>query len=150
MLKGHKQLRKGRVSIRGQIYHVILNIQLEVQPLSFESQVLLCRLTINDSVLHKSEILAYVVMPDHVHLLIKLDSEITLSQFVQRYKSFATKSARELGLEFQSLWQKGFYDRAIRREDDIQGVARYIVANPIRAGLVKSIRQYPFWNAIWL
>jgi REP element-mobilizing transposase RayT len=150
LLKGHKQLRKGRVSICGQIYHVILNIQQEVQPLSFEAQVLLCRLTINESILHKSEILAYVVMPDHVHLLIKLDGEITLSQFVQRYKSFATRFSKDIGLASQGLWQKGFYDRAIRREEDIQSVARYIVANPIRTGLVKSVRQYPFWNAIWL
>ncbi|MNR61582.1 hypothetical protein D3C85_1833710 [compost metagenome] len=48
------------------------------------------------------------------------------------------------------LWQHGFHDRAIRREEDLQAVARYIVANPLRAGLVERIGDYPLWDAVWL
>lgn len=50
----------------------------------------------------------------------------------------------------QSLWQKGFHDHAIRKEENIQQLARYIVANPLRAGLVEKIGDYPLWDAIWL
>jgi putative transposase len=48
------------------------------------------------------------------------------------------------------VWQRGFYDRAIRKEEDLLAVARYIVANPLRAGLVSQLSDYPFWDAVWL
>jgi hypothetical protein len=48
------------------------------------------------------------------------------------------------------LWQDGFHDRAVRRDEDIVAIARYIVANPLRAGLVERLADYPHWDAIWL
>lgn len=48
------------------------------------------------------------------------------------------------------LWQKAFYDRAVRKDKDMRKIARYIVANPLRAGLVERIGDYPFWGAAWL
>jgi hypothetical protein len=49
-----------------------------------------------------------------------------------------------------AAWQKGFYDRALRSDEDVVVVARYIVANPLRNGLVERIGDYPYWNATWL
>jgi hypothetical protein len=48
------------------------------------------------------------------------------------------------------LWQDGFHDHGIRREEDLRKVARYIVGNPLRAGLVDNILNYPYWDAVWL
>lgn len=48
------------------------------------------------------------------------------------------------------LWQKGFHDRALRQEEDLQAVARYVIANPRRAGLVDRTGSYPLWDAKWL
>jgi putative transposase len=48
------------------------------------------------------------------------------------------------------LWQDGYYDRALRKEEDLQQIARYIVANPLRAKLVNKIGDYPLWDAVWL
>jgi hypothetical protein len=48
------------------------------------------------------------------------------------------------------VWQKGFYDHALREGEALQNVARYIVANPLRAGLVAHIGDYPLWDAVWL
>ncbi|MFG1491307.1 transposase, partial [Oceanospirillum sp. HFRX-1_2] len=48
------------------------------------------------------------------------------------------------------LWQPGFYDRALRRENDRKAIARYIVANPLRKGIVKSVSDYSFWNSDFL
>ncbi|MNN75503.1 hypothetical protein D3C81_1918110 [compost metagenome] len=48
------------------------------------------------------------------------------------------------------VWQSGYHDHALRRDEDLKAAARYLVANPLRAGLVKSVRDYPFWNAVWL
>jgi putative transposase len=48
------------------------------------------------------------------------------------------------------LWQKGFHDHAVRGDEDMRALARYVVANPVRAGLVRSVREYPHWDARWL
>lgn len=104
-------------------------------------------------VLHESgavNSLAWVVMPDHVHWLFQLGETGTLSLVA---KSFKARSAQRVNryLDRQgALWQKAFYDHAVRKEEDIQGIARYIVANPLRAGLAENIGDYPLWDAIWL
>lgn len=80
----------------------------------------------------------YVVMPDHIHWLFSLQSgDIGIKG----------STSHQAG---RRLWQKGFHDRAIRKEADLRPVARYVIANPLRAGLVTSIRDYPYWNAAWL
>ena len=48
------------------------------------------------------------------------------------------------------VWTQGFHERAMRRQDNIVAAARYTIANPLRAGLVIEIGNYPFWNAVWL
>ncbi|KPC24144.1 Uncharacterized protein ABJ99_1024 [Pseudomonas syringae pv. cilantro] len=50
----------------------------------------------------------------------------------------------------ETLWQSGYHDQAVRSEQDMVGLARYIVANPLRAGLVKKVGDYPLWDAIWI
>ena len=64
-----------------------------------------------------------------------------------------SKSALAVNRHLKSkgpVWQKGYHDHALRREEDIENVARYIVANPLRANLVRHLGDYPFWDAIWL
>ncbi len=95
-----------------------------------------------------ADTLAYVVMPDHFHWLMQLGSKGSLSAVVQRVKSRATRSLRAAG--YNAGWQRGFHDHAVREEEDLVQLARYIVANPLRAGLAKSVRDYPHWDAIWL
>ena len=48
------------------------------------------------------------------------------------------------------IWTAGFHDHALRKEEDVKRVARYVIANPLRAGLVEQIGDYPLWDAIWL
>jgi putative transposase len=48
------------------------------------------------------------------------------------------------------IWQDGFHDHALRKEEAVIDAARYIVANPLRAGLVGSVKDYSHWDAIWL
>jgi REP element-mobilizing transposase RayT len=47
-------------------------------------------------------------------------------------------------------WQAAFYDRALRKEQDRLAIARYIVANPLRARLVRRVGEYPYWNSVFL
>ncbi len=80
-------------------------------------------------------------MPDHVHALLVPHDGANIVDFVQSVKSRSshTFSARTGG----RLWQRGFYDHILRREEDVATVARYIVENPVRAGLVDDAAAYP-------
>ena len=92
---------------------------------------------------------AWVVMPDHFHWLFWLRTG-SMSSVVKRVKSRSGISInRKLGTS-GPVWQKGFHDHALRRDDDLEIAARYIIANPVRAGLVEDIRDYPLWHAAWL
>jgi len=94
--------------------------------------------------------IAWVVMPDHVHWLFQLGEDFTLSQVMKQLKArSALKINASLGRE-GPVWQRGFYDHAIRHDKDLRTVSRYIVANPLRAGLVQQLGDYPLWDAIWL
>ena len=59
---------------------------------------------------------------------------------------------RRLSVEVigQPVWQRGYHDHAVRREEDIKSLARYVIANPVRAGLSYSVGSYPHWDAAWL
>jgi putative transposase len=92
------------------------------------------------------EIPAYCFMPDHVHVLATGTSDDSdLRQFVTRWK-------QQTGYEHRQsantrLWQGGFYGHVLRAEDDRATVIRYLLENPIRAGLVRNLRQYPHWGS---
>ena len=93
--------------------------------------------------------LAWVVMPDHFHWLIELQRG-SLSELMQKTKSMSTKAVKQCSGRATDLWQRGFHDRALRREEDLAKLARYVVANPLRAGLVEKLGDYPLWDAIWV
>ena len=80
----------------------------------------------------------YVIMPNHVHLLVCVNRDgstsSSLSSFVRFIKSMTTRQARERGLK-GSLWQKGFYDTVIRDEEHYLEVWRYIDENPLKWAL---------------
>jgi len=144
-------LRKGRVSLRNQAYH-ITTCTSERAPLFAE---LTCARLLVAEMRHLQQrqlidYLAWVVMPDHVHWLFQLDGPLALSQVIKTFKGrSARRIAHHLGRQ-TAIWQRGFHDHAIRNDEDLQAVARYIVANPLRAGLVPRIGDYPHWDAAWL
>ena len=86
-------------------------------------------------------IVAYCVMPDHVHLLVEGSSVGSdLRRFVRIAKQRAASwYSRAVG---GRLWQAGYHDRVLRRDDDLRIVARYVLENPIRAGLVTIATDY--------
>jgi len=86
---------------------------------------------------------AFVVMPDHLHWLVQL-KEDRLDSLMGRVKSISSRQIPKLS------WQPGYHDHALRQEDDLRRMARYIIRNPLRAGLAESVGDYPHWDAIWL
>jgi REP element-mobilizing transposase RayT len=83
-------------------------------------------------------------MPDHIHWLLSTTEKHELSQIIRMVKARVSRH------QDQPIWQPGFHDHALRSEQALKPTARYIIANPVRAGLVASVRDYPFWNAAWL
>lgn len=143
-------LRKGRFSEAGRTYLITTVVH---QRHSVFSEWHVARLLVNElrtaeeSGLAQS--LAWVVMPDHLHWLVTLQTG-SLSALIQRIKSRSAISINRVLLSQGQVWQKGFHDHALRQDEDLCAVARYIVANPLRAGLAQTIGDYPLWDAVWL
>jgi REP element-mobilizing transposase RayT len=97
-----------------------------------------------------AEILAWVLMPDHAHLLLTLGTRWSLQRLVQRLKSASAREVNRAVGRRGALWARAFHDHALRTEEDLRLVARYIVLNPVRAGLVARCGDYPFWDAAWI
>ena len=87
--------------------------------------------------------MAYCFMPDHLHVLANGSSESSdLGRFVSLFKRVSAYRFRRGASE--TLWAPGYYDHVLRNEEATLTVALYILANPVRAGLVRSIEEYPF------
>jgi putative transposase len=89
------------------------------------------------------DVLVYCVMPDHVHLVVEAVTETAdLKRFVDDLKQRTGYAfARENG---GRLWQTSWFDHVFRPEESTLEICRYVVANPVRAGLVMSARAYPY------
>ena len=146
------ELRKGRVSIEHQVYlvtSVTCNRQQLFQDFSAGRKVVQALRYASDT--GKAETLAYVVMPDHIHWLLSLGDNVALSRPVGAMKRHSALRINELNsLAGRCVWQQGFHDHALRSDESLPAVARYIIANPLRANLVDRIGDYPLWDAVWL
>jgi putative transposase len=86
----------------------------------------------------------FVVMPDHVHLLITVDREVTIEKAMQLIKG---RFSFRLKREFQYLgevWQHGFSEVRVDDDESFSRYREYIAQNPVKAGLVDSPEQYPY------
>ena len=147
----YHELRKGRFSQAGQWYFVTITLARRETAVfrDFHSARLVVHQMRRLHDRYFLESLAWVIMPDHLHWLFQLGEKATLSQVMQQLKGASARAVNDYRQCKGSLWQTGFYDYALRKEDDAQGIARYIIANPLRAGLVGSVREYPHWDARW-
>jgi putative transposase len=88
-------------------------------------------------------LLAYCFMPDHVHLLVQgLRTDSDCKRFISRAKQFSGFYYKQQYK--RKLWQRYGYERVMRDDEATIDVARYILANPLRAGLVTDVREYRF------
>ncbi len=144
-------LRKGRYSEDGRVYFVTMVTQGR-KP--YFSNLYMARKAIQQIRLLQNEgklySFAWVIMPDHVHWLFQLGDNQQLSNVINLFKG---RTARMLNKDINKkgrFWQSAYHDHAVREDEDIQEIARYIVANPLRAELVERIEDYSHWDADWL
>ena len=88
-------------------------------------------------------VLAYCFMPDHLHLLVSgKDNQSNLKKFISLFKQ---RSGYWFKKRYdENLWHISYYDHTLRKEEDIEKVALYILQNPVRKGLVSDFREYTF------
>jgi putative transposase len=90
---------------------------------------------------------AFVLMPEHFHLLVTPSAELSLERTVQLVKGGSAHTIRkELGLAFP-VWQRGFSDHRIRDTADYAAHLRYIDDNPVKRALVERAVAYPWSSA---
>ena len=89
---------------------------------------------------------AFVVMPNHVHLL--MTPLVAVSTVMQSLKRFTAREGnRILGLTGQPFWQDESFDRLVRNETEFERIARYIERNPVTAGLAATVEDFPWSSA---
>ena len=147
-----RDLRKGRVSLAGNLY-LVTTVTHKRQPLfadMYSGRIVVHQMMLSGRA-GDTDSLAFVVMPDHVHWLFYIVGNRSLSSIVGSVKRHSSRKInKEYTRDDRQVWQRGFHDHALRRDEDIAHVARYIVANPLRTGLVKRVGDYPLWDAKWL
>jgi len=94
--------------------------------------------------------LAWVLMPDHLHWLFTLGQPYDLRTAMKLFKGRSARTANKVLHRSGTFWQTGYYDHAVRSDEVLEKLGRYIVANPLRSKLVNSLARYALWDAVWV
>jgi len=99
-------------------------------------------LGLQDSIRHRVRsriwwVFAACIMPDHVHLVLGFPPETDLSKIVRDWKRW---TSRAHGFD----WQRDFFEHRLRHEESFQEKCRYVLENPVRAGLVEDWWDWPY------
>jgi REP element-mobilizing transposase RayT len=81
-------------------------------------------------------------MPDHIHVLFKPSRPVSLQNVVANIKRTVLFRCRRKGITVS--WQRGFHDRIVREHEKSDEFVKYILMNPVRAGLVQNFSAYPY------
>ncbi|MCF7687946.1 MAG: transposase [Cephaloticoccus sp.] len=136
--KGHAALRRGRWSVPGATYFLTICTQAR--------QTGLDSIALAPSILQHARALSVgwnlrtaVVMPDHVHLVVELRADETLSSSVRKFKGLLSVIIRRHGIK----WQRAYFDHRMRTKEDLLPVFLYVFLNPYRAMLIDTSQRWP-------
>lgn len=94
---------------------------------------------------------AWVIMPNHVHVLLTPCSGYALESILHTWKSYSAKAANNLLDRSGHFWQEDYFDRYIRNEDHFSRAIEYIESNPVKAGLCEKCEDWKFgsgWHRV--
>ena len=105
------------------------------------------------------EIIAFTIMPNHIHILIKILNNFKLDQIVHSWKSYTSHKILKMENDrraasgpseeqMNSLWQREYWDRLIRDQKHYKKAIEYIHMNPVKAGLVNNIHDWQ-WSSCY-
>ncbi|MFZ1730735.1 MAG: transposase [Bacteroidota bacterium] len=127
----------------------ILDSNIREGPLVAIAVASICRTYLHCFDAKLYELLTYVIMPDHLHIILKPGTErglpVAVSAIMHRLKMhIAYYANRQLGRRGR-FWQQEYFDRVIDSEKKYQKIAQYIYENPLRAGLVGRAEDWPWY-----
>jgi putative transposase len=134
-----------RYYIPGQVVFITQTVNSR-QPVFQNSEMifLLKEIFQNDKEIHPFNMLAYVFLPDHFHVLFQPSGKCNFSQIMHSIKRNFTVAYKR-STNFQGnlqFWQKRFWDHVIRNEKDLENHLHYIHYNPIKHGYVKEMQDW--------
>lgn len=147
----HRALHSGRVSLPNHGYLVTTTTR-DRRPRFIDHDVArvasrtLCRVVDESGF----DALAWVLMPDQLQVLGVLESAQSLAAGIARIKAAIEREVNRHCGTSGDVWAHAFEDHALRSEDSLIAAARCIIAHPVRAGLARSVQDYPYWNTVWL
>jgi REP element-mobilizing transposase RayT len=156
---------KKRYRIEGSIFYITSNVYKRINIFTSPSFII----PIIDSLnyyryQYTCKLIGYVIMPDHIHLLIWPSVEKAITDFMRDFKRFTsgriTRQAKvegkshwvenfeEAGTETEraeyKVWQDSFWEQSIYTENFLKQKLNYIHLNPVRGGLVATAAEYPY------
>ncbi len=90
---------------------------------------------------------AWVVMPNHVHVVATIHPNQSLARIVHSWKSYSAHRIGHITQQAGRIWQPEYWDRFIRNERHLAGAVEYVESNPVAAGLVARPDDWPFSSA---
>lgn len=143
----HNRLRLGRWSEAGRAYAITICCidrlpLLETDPVKAVIAASLPGVVSNGA----RRLDAWVIMPDHIHLLFDLAEDRTLAQVVGSLKKYTARRANEILNRRGAFWQTAYFEHAIRCERDYWAWTEYMAMNPVRAGLVTEPFEYEWFH----
>jgi putative transposase len=96
---------------------------------------------------HSFQLQAFVLMPNHFHLLLTPAPAVTIEKAMQLIKGGFSHRAKDLVGPNTEIWQRGFTDRRVRNVEEMQGFLRYIHTNPVAAKFAATPESYPYSSA---
>jgi putative DNA methylase len=106
---------------------------------------------VQDSLLHfdgeRYWLSSWVVMPNHVHLLVTPCQSWSISRILKDIKSFTAREANKVLERHGQFWMEDYFDRYIRNGNHFKSVIQYIENNPVKARLCKRPEDWPFSSA---
>ncbi|MDQ8186867.1 transposase [Pelagicoccus sp. SDUM812002] len=136
------RLSHHRVSHPGANYFLTINTKEKLPGVTQDSIAKQIKTTLR--ALHQDEaitLLCGTIMPDHLHLLLVLGNNLTLSQTISKFKNATRKALAAHTL----YWHRNYYDHRIRHQTNTNAFARYIFLNPYRKALLPADQLWPHW-----
>lgn len=107
--------------------------------------------TVEDTLLHDDtthyRLLAWCVMPNHVHAVIEQLPDVSLDSIVQAWKSVSAHKINSMLGRTGRLWRREYFDRFMRDDDHVSSVIGYVEANPVTAKLTANAHQWTWSSA---
>lgn len=95
----------------------------------------------------RAYLLAYAILPDHLHVVVVPKGHYTISQIMQTVKGYTSRAINAKNGTRGALWQASFHDRVIRDDAQLLATLEYVHRNPVVAGLAEAPEAYPFSSA---